>query len=82
MAGERCSAFFVSQSQNTTGGLCLSSFPFPGPALPLHQLLHKLARSGQHKAVAALRGLSAPLPPDVRVRWRIYGMSLSVEVAS
>lgn len=51
-------------------------------ALPLHQLLHKLARSGQHKAVAALRGLSAPLPPDVRVRWRIYGMSLSVEVAS
>ena len=48
-------------------------------ALPLHQLLHKLARSGQHKA---LRGLSAPLPPDVRVRWRIYGMSLSVEVAS
>ena len=25
-------------------------------ALPLHQLLHKLARSGQHKAVAALRG--------------------------
>ena len=51
-------------------------------ALPLHQLLHKLARSGQHKAVAALRGLSAPLPPDVRVRWRIYGMSLSVVVAS
>ena len=37
-------------------------------ALPLHQLLHKLTRSGQHKAVAALRGLSAPLPPDVRVQ--------------
>ena len=50
-------------------------------ALPLHQLLHKLTRSGQHKAVAALRGLSAPLPPDARVRWRIYGTSLSVEVA-
>lgn len=49
---------------------------------PLHQLLHKLTRSGQHKAVAALRGLSAPLPPDVRIRWRIYGTSLSVEVAS
>ena len=44
-------------------------------ALPLHQLLHKLTRSGQHKAVAALRGLSAPLPPDARVRWRIYGTS-------
>ena len=51
-------------------------------ALPLHQLLHKLTRSGQHKAVAALRGLSAPLPPDARVRWRIYGTSLSVEVAA
>lgn len=51
-------------------------------ALPLHQLLHKLTRSGKHKAVAALRGLSAPLPPDARVRWRIYGTSLSVEVAA
>ncbi len=50
--------------------------------LPLHQLLHKLARSGQYKAVATLRGLPAPLPRDVRVRWRIYGTSLSVEVAS
>ena len=34
------------------------------------------------EAVAALRGLSAPLPPDARVRWRIYGTSLSVEVAA
>ena len=51
-------------------------------ALPLHQLLHKLTRSGQHKAVADLRGLSATLPPEDRIRWSICGTSLSLEVAS
>lgn len=62
-------------------------FPLSRPgmcagALPLHQLLRKLARSGEHRALAALCDLPVTLSLDARVRWRIYGTSLSVEVAA
>ena len=44
--------------------------------LPLHLLISKLVRSGEHLAARALQSL-----PECRVRWTLYGTSLTVEVA-
>ena len=49
-----------------------------GGFLPLEHLAHKLARFGEASALLArLR-----LPLSTRVRWTMYGTSLTVEVAS
>ena len=45
--------------------------------VPLHLLISKLLRSGEHLAARALQSL-----PECRVRWTLYGTSLTVEVAS
>jgi hypothetical protein len=42
----------------------------------LHLLISKLLRSGEHLAARALQSL-----PECRVRWTLYGTSLTVEVA-
>ena len=44
--------------------------------VPLHLLISKLLRSGEHLAARALQSL-----PECRVRWTLYGTSLTVEVA-
>ena len=44
--------------------------------VPLHLLISKLLRSGEHLAACALQSL-----PECRVRWTLYGTSLTVEVA-
>ena len=62
--------FFLSRP-----GLCAGT-------LPLYQLLRKLARSGQHKAVRALCDLPVDLSMTARVRWSIRGTALALEVAA
>ncbi|WP_303237900.1 hypothetical protein [uncultured Bilophila sp.] len=47
--------------------------------LPLHLLISKLLRFGEHTAAASLQSL--PLAYQRRVRWTLYGTSLTVEVA-
>ena len=51
-----------------------------GGFLPLEHLAHKLARFGEASALLALARLRLPL--STRVRWTMYGTSLTVEVAS
>lgn len=50
-----------------------------GGCLPLELLARKLARLGEASALLALVRL--PLPMSARVRWTLYGTSLTVEVA-
>lgn len=47
--------------------------------VPLSSLIQKLARLGEYTAISTLRDL--PLSLDSRVRWTLYGTSLTVEVA-
>ena len=42
--------------------------------VPLHLLISKLLRSGEHLAARALQSL-----PECRVRWMLYGTSLILE---
>lgn len=51
-----------------------------GGFLPLEYLAYKLARFGEASALLALARLRLPL--STRVRWTMYGTSLTVEVAS
>jgi len=51
-----------------------------GGFLPLELLARKLARFGESEALQAL--LRLPLSLSSRVRWTMYGTSLSVEVAA
>ena len=54
-----------------------------GGFLPLEHLAHKLARFGEASALLALARLRLPLSTrECRVRWTLYGTSLTVEVAS
>ena len=48
--------------------------------VPLSRLIQKLARFGEASALLALARLRLPL--STRVRWTLYGTSLTVEVAS
>ena len=48
--------------------------------VPLSRLIQKLARFGEASALLALARLRLPL--STRVRWTMYGTSLTVEVAS
>ena len=50
-----------------------------GGFLPLEYLAHKLARFDEASALLALARLRLPL--STRVRWIMYGTSLTVEVA-
>ena len=45
--------------------------------VPLSLLVYKLIRSGEEAAARALQSF-----PECRVRWTLYGTSLTVEVAS
>lgn len=47
---------------------------------PLSRLIQKLARLGENAAIIALCDL--PVSLGSRVRWTLYGTSLTVEVAS
>ena len=51
-----------------------------GGFLPVELLARKLARFGETEALQAL--LRLPLSLSSRVRWTMYGTSLSVEVAA
>ena len=48
--------------------------------VPLSRLIQKLARLGENAAIIALCDL--PVSLGSRVRWTLYGTSLTVEVAS
>ena len=53
-------------------GLCAGRLPF-------QLLIFKLLRFGEHAAAASLQSL--PLAYQRRVRWTLYGTSMTVEVA-
>lgn len=83
-AGERCSAFLFP---NPKTGRCIMSATLllsrPGRCagrVPLSRLIQKLARLGENAAIIALCDL--PVSLGSRVRWTLYGTSLTVEVAS
>ena len=48
--------------------------------VPLSRLIQKLARLGENAAIIALCDL--PVSLGSRVRWTLYGTSLTVEVAA
>lgn len=48
--------------------------------VPLSRLIQKLARLGENAAIIALCDL--PVSLSSRVRWTLYGTSLTVEVAA
>ena len=84
-AGERCFAFFCFQIPKPVRCIMSATFFLSRPGRcagrgPLSRLIQKLARLGENAAIIALCDL--PVSLGSRVRWTLYGTSLTVEVAS
>lgn len=74
---EVCKAFWAMLDNAMPAVVNLSRPGRCSGCIPLSSLIQKLTRSGEHLAARTLQSL-----PECRVRWTLYGTSLTVEVAS